>query len=303
MRASVFYIAYERNGVDASTQRPVTFCFNGGPGSSSVWLHLGALGPKRVLLSDDGRTAPAPPYQLTDNEHSVLDVTDLVFIDPVSTGYSRAQEQEKAKEIHGFQSDIDAVSDFIRLYVTRNERWDSPKYVAGESYGAIRASGLASTLQKRYGMYINGVALVSGVLDFRTLYTHTSNDLPYIVFLPSMTAAAHFHKKLPDPLMGDLKETVAEAEAFAMGKYATGLMKGHALTVDERAQLVEKLAAFTGLDEKFIDQRNLRIEPSAFRKELLRENGVSIGRFDGRMEGFDSQRSGEYPGGRWQVRT
>jgi carboxypeptidase C (cathepsin A) len=187
------------------------------------------------------------------------------------------------------------VADFIRLYVTRNERWDSPKYVAGESYGAIRASGLASTLQDRYGMYINGVALVSGVLDFRTLYTHTSNDLPYVVFLPSMTAAAHFHKKLGAPLMGDLKKTVADSEAFAMGEYAAGLMKGNALTVDERAALVKKLATYTGLDETFIDQHNLRIEPSAFRKELLRDRGVSVGRFDARMEGFDAQRAGEYP--------
>lgn len=295
VRASVFYIAYERNGLGSEKPRPVTFCFNGGPGSSSVWLHMGALGPKRVVLSDDGLTAAAPPYKLADNEHSMLDVTDLVFIDPVSTGYSRAEKEENAKEFHGFQQDIDAVAEFIRLYVTRNERWDSPKYVAGESYGAIRASGLASTLQDRFGMYINGVALVSGVLDFRTLYTHTSNDLPYVVFLPSMTAAAHFHKKLSEPLMSDLKETVAKAEEFAMGEYATGLMKGSALSDDDRASLVKKIATFTGLDETFIDQHNLRVSPSAFRKELLRDKGVSIGRFDARMEGFDSQRAGEYP--------
>ena len=293
--ASVFYIAYERTGIDATKPRPVTFCFNGGPGSSSVWLHMGALGPKRVVLSADGLTASAPPYQLTDNEYSLLDATDLVFIDPVSTGYSRAEKEDKANEFHGFQQDINAVADFIRLYVTRNERWDSPKYVAGESYGAIRASGLASTLQDRYGMYINGVALISGVLDFRTLYTHTSNDLPYVVFLPSMTAAAHFHKKLAEPLMADLKKSVADSEAFAMGEYSTALMKGNALTVDERSSIVKKLATFTGLDESFIDEHNLRIDPTAFRKELLRDSGVSIGRFDSRMEGFDSQRAGESP--------
>jgi len=295
VRANVFYIAYEREGVKDSTKRPVTFCFNGGPGSSSVWLHLGAFGPKRVVLSDDGLTAPAPPFTLVDNEHSLLDVSDLVFIDPVSTGYSRAQEEKNAKEFHGFEGDIDAVADFIRMYVTRNERWDSPKYVAGESYGAIRASGLASKLQDRYGMYLNGVSLVSGVLDFRTLSAHTSNDLPYVAFLPSMTAAAHFHKKLPDPLMGDLKKTVDEVEKFATGEYATALMKGHSLTMEERAEVTRKLAIYTGLSEKFIEQNNLRISGTAFRKELLRDNGVTIGRFDGRMEGFDSKRGGDRP--------
>jgi carboxypeptidase C (cathepsin A) len=295
VRASIFYIAYERTNANPKKPRPVTFCFNGGPGSSSVWLHLGALGPKRVVLSDDGLTAPAPPYTLTDNEYSILDTTDLVFIDPVSTGYSRAAEEKNAKEFHGFQQDIDAVADFIRLYVTRNERWDSPKFLAGESYGAIRASGLASTLQDRYGMYINGVALVSGVLDFSTLMAHTSNDLPYIVFLPSMTAVAHFKNKLSDPLMADLKKTVAEAEAFAMGEYATGLLKGNALSADERAALVKKISTYTGLDEKFIDQHNLRVSATAFRKELLRENGLTLGRFDGRMEGADFQRAGDSP--------
>lgn len=295
VRAHIFYIAYERQGLKDTSTRPVTFCFNGGPGSSSVWLHLGALGPKRVVLSDDGLTVAAPPYKLTDNEYSLLDVSDLVFIDPVSTGYSRAEEEKNAKEFHGFSGDIDAVADFIRMYITRNERWDSPKYVAGESYGAIRASGLASTLQDRYGMYLNGVALISGVLDFRTLSAHTSNDLPYITYLPGMTAAAHFHKKLPDSLMGDLKKTVAESEAFAMGEYTLALMKGNSLSTDERAAIVKKIATYTGLDEKFVDQHNLRVSGTAFRKELLRENGVTIGRFDARMEGSDSMRAGESP--------
>ncbi len=296
VRASIFYIAYERQVTEPKKPRPVTFCFNGGPGSSSVWLHLGAFGPRRVVLGEaEGVTAPAPPYQLVDNEYSLLDVTDLVFIDPVSTGYSRAEKDGKPKEFHGFQEDIDSVAEFIRLYVTQTKRWDAPKYVAGESYGAIRASGLSQTLQDRYGMYLNGVVLVSGVLDFRTLLTHASNDLPYIVFLPSMTAVAHYHQKLSEPLLSDLAKTFAESEAFAMGEYASALLKGHALTAAERSEIVQKLTMYTGLDPAFIEENNLRIGPGAFRKELLRETGITLGRFDGRMKGYDAERAGVSP--------
>ena len=197
--ASVFYIAYTSGDASDHSKRPVTFSFNGGPGSSSVWLHLGLLGPKRVKLDEFGRQ-PSPPYTLVGNEFSLLDKTDLVFIDPVSTGYSRAAEEKEAKQFHGIDGDVESVGEFIRLYLTRNGRWDSPKFLIGESYGTTRATGLAYHLQKKRGIYLNGIMLVSSVLQFQTLRFNVSNDLPHIVFLPSYTAAAWYHKKLPADL-------------------------------------------------------------------------------------------------------
>jgi carboxypeptidase C (cathepsin A) len=295
-RASVFYVAYEREGVNDKAQRPLVFCFNGGPGSSAVWLHIGALGPKRVDLgSAAGVDAPAPPFRLVDNEWSLLGAADLVFIDPVSTGYSRPEKPEQGKEFHGFQEDLDGVAEFIRLYVTQNERWDSPKFLAGESYGAIRASGLAEVLQSRFGMYLNGVMLISGVLDFRTLSGDSSNELPYVVFLPSMAAVAHYHGKLDPELQKDLAATVKEVEIFALGEYATALTKGGAMTPGERAAIVKKIARYTGLSERFVDENDLRVDATAFRKELLREEGETFGRFDGRVKGRDSVRAGSSP--------
>ncbi len=295
-RASVFYVAYEKEGVTDKGARPLVFCFNGGPGSSAVWLHLGALGPKRIDLGTaEGVTAPAPPYRLVENEWSLLGAADLVFIDPVSTGYSRPEKPEQGKEFHGFQEDLDGVAEFIRLYVTQNERWDSPKFLAGESYGAIRASGLSEVLQSRFGMYLNGVMIISGVLDFRTLSGDGSNELPYIVFLPAMAAVAHYHGKLGPDLQKDLAATVAEVEAFALGEYTTALTKGAAMSADERASVVTKLARYTGLSEKFIAESDLRVDATAFRKELLRDQGETFGRFDGRVKGRDSVRAGSRP--------
>ena len=289
--ASVFYIAYEREGVKSRSERPLTFCFNGGPGSSSVWLHLGAFGPRRVALSKDGIDTPAPPYRLVGNPNSLLDVTDLVFVDPVSTGYSRAEKPEEAGSFHGFREDIDSVAEFVRLYVTREGRWGSPKFLAGESYGAIRASGLAATLQDRFGMYLNGVVIVSGVWDFRTLLPHTSNDLPYMLFLPTMVAVAHHHGEIE----GDLGKLVEEAEEYAIGDYALALHRGADLPAENRDAVAGRLARMLGLDAKYVLDSDLRVSPSQFRKELLRETRRTLGRFDGRMTGYDAGKLGEHP--------
>ena len=283
-RAQIFFIAYTKDGVKDKSKRPLTFSFNGGPGSSSVWLHLGVLGPRRVLMRDDGEL-PQPPYKLTDNEYSLLDETDIVFIDPMNTGYSRPVEGVKPQEWHGFKKDIESVGDFIRLYTTRTNRWLSPKFLIGESYGTTRASGLAGYLQDRHGMYLNGLMLISVVLDFTTLDFNINNDLPFMLFLPGYTAAAWYHDVLQPhkPLQTWLKE----AEEFALGDYAQALLKGDSLTKEERAQVVERLSYFTGISTQFIERANLRINDQHFFKELLRERGRTIGRLDSRLLGRD----------------
>ena len=245
-RASVFYVAYTRVLSSSNAPRPVTFCFNGGPGSSSVWLHLGALGPRRVRMNEDG-TQPKPPFGLMDNEYSLLDESDLVFIDPVATGFSRAVKDEKPDAFFGVTADLDSVGEFIRLWTTRHDRWLSPKYLCGESYGVFRAAGLADHLHSRYGMYLNGLILVSGVLDFATLDDGNGNDLPFALFLPDFTAAAHFHKQLPPDLQGDLPKALAEAREFARTEYATALRQGGALPDDEKKKIIAELARLTGL--------------------------------------------------------
>ena len=232
--ATIFFVAYTRLGKNTNlNERPITFSFNGGPGSSSVWLHLGLLGPRRVLLKDDGGLPP-PPFRLVNNDYSLLDDTDLVFIDPVSTGYSRPVAGEDAKKYHGVEEDLASVGDFIRLYTTRYNRWASPKFIIGESYGTTRAAGLSGFLEDHYGIYLNGIVLVSSVLDFQTLSFAPGNDLPYILFLPSETAAAWYHKKLPPDLQADLKKALAESEQFALGEYSHALLQGSTLSVSER---------------------------------------------------------------------
>ena len=245
-KASVFFIAYTRDDVTDKTKRPLTFSFKGGPGSSSVWLHLGVLGPRRTVMTDLG-DLPPQPYQLVDNEYSMLDVTDLVFIDPVSTGFSRPVVGEKAKEFHGFKKDIESVGDFIRLYATRYQRCTSPKFLIGESYGTTRAAGLSGYLQNRHGMFLNGIMLVSSILNFSTARFNPGNDLPHILFLPTYCATAWYHKKLAPELQNDLQATLHEVEAFALGEYTLGLTKGAALTASERASIVQKLARYTCL--------------------------------------------------------
>ncbi|MBE2221682.1 MAG: peptidase S10, partial [Anaerolineae bacterium] len=290
-KASIFFVAYTKNDVVDAGLRPITFAFNGGPGSSSVWLHLGILGPKRVHMDDT--TILPPPYRLVENEHSLLDVTDLVFIDPVSTGFSRAVPGEKAKEFHSFTKDIESVGDFIRLYTTRYQRWQSPKFLAGESYGTTRSAGLSGYLQTRHGMYLNGIMLISSILNFQTANFTNGNDLPYILFLPTYAATAWYHKQLDDALQADLRATLAEVEAFALGDYATALMQGSDLPAETRQVIAAKLARYTGLSPEYIEKTNLRIEIMRFTKELLREKGLTVGRLDTRFTGIDKDTAGE----------
>jgi len=289
-KASIFYIAYTKE--DASDNRPVTFSFNGGPGSSSVWLHLGLVGPKRVLMDDEGMPI-GPPHKLVDNEYTLFDETDLVFIDPVSTGYSRPVPKEKPDQFHTVKKDIESVGEFIRIWATRNKRWTSPKFLIGESYGTTRAAGLAGYLHRRHGMYLNGIMFISSILNFLTSQFNEGNDLPFILFLPSYTATAWYHQKLPQDLQKDLEKAVQEAREFAMNEYTLALMKGNDLKGDERQSIIDKLVRLTGLSNTYVEGTNLRINIHRFCKELLRDEKVTIGRLDSRYKGFDADAVGE----------
>ena len=290
-KATFFFVAYSKEGVRDITKRPITFSFNGGPGSSSVWLHLGVLGPRRIVMGDAGKLLP-PPYRLKNNEFSLLDETDLVFIDPVSTGYSRPVEGQKAREFHGFKKDIETVGDFIRVYTTRYGRWLSPKFLIGESYGTTRSAGLSGYLQERHGLFLNGIMLVSAVLDFSTLEFDYGNDLPYILFLPTYAATAYYHKKVKTPL--PLNKFLIEAENFASGEYSQALAKGSSMDETERIRVAEKLAFFTGLSLDYVLQSNLRPIIYRFCKELLRDKRRTVGRLDSRFLGLDRDAVGEY---------
>jgi carboxypeptidase C (cathepsin A) len=293
-RASVFYIAYTRLGTGDATSRPLTFCFNGGPGSSSVWLHLGALGPRRVKMNEDG-TLPKPPFGLVDNEYSLLAASDLVFIDPVATGFSRPDKDEKAEAFFGEAGDVDSVGGFIRLWTTRHGRWLSPKYLCGESYGVFRAAGLAEHLMSRYGMYLSGLVLVSGVMDFATLDDAPGNDLPFTLCLPAETATAFYHKKLATDLQADLDRTLTEAREFAAGEYAAALRQGEGLPTDEHDKVAAELARLTGLPLRVINDNNLRVHTEVFRKELLHDEGLIIGAYDARITGRDDDPAAREP--------
>jgi carboxypeptidase C (cathepsin A) len=291
--AHVFFIAYTKDGVTDTAKRPITFCFNGGPGSASVWLHLGMLGPRRVKMPDD-TSSLRPPYKLDNNPHSLLDVTDLVFIDPVSTGFSRPAKGENKSQFHGFDEDIRSVGQFIHDWTTRFMRWPSPKLMIGESYGGMRAAGLSGYLHQRYKMELNGVVLVSAAVDFQTLRFSSSNNLPYVLFLPGYTATAWYHKALPGDLQKlPLKEVVQQAEQFAINEYATALLKGDSLPAKDRSAVAEKLARYSGLSKEFVDRANLRVSMSRFGKELLRDRGLTVGRFDSRYTGVDRDNAGE----------
>jgi carboxypeptidase C (cathepsin A) len=293
--ARIFYMAYTLDGAGPAAQRPLMFSFNGGPGSSSVWLHLGALGPKRVKMMDDGMMPP-PPYQLVENEHTWLDKTDLVFIDPVGTGYSRAASPQLAQKFFGLQGDLDSVGEFIRLYLTRSERWASPLFLVGESYGTTRAAGLAGLLVDR-GIAFNGVLLISTIMNFQTARFAEGNDLPLILILPSYTATAWYHKKLPADLQGKpLRQALDEAERWAANEYTIALNKGDRLTLEERQKAVEQMARYTGLGKEFIDNSNLRVELGSFNKELLRAEKRTTGRLDSRFKGTDANNAGASPG-------
>ncbi len=294
-RASVFFIAYTLKGAKNAQQRPLTFSFNGGPGSSSVWLHLGLLGPQRVPTDAMGQCGK-PPYGLCDNEHSLLLESDLVFIDPVGTGHSRMAEGQKAAEFHDYQRDLDAVGEFIRLYLNRWGRWASPKYLIGESYGTTRAAGLSRHLQEKHDIYLNGLMLVSLALDFQTLSFDAGNELPYALFLPTYAATAWYHKALRETQQKKpLRQVVQEAEDFAHGDYWLALMQGARLTPGERDRIAELLSLHTGLSKGYALRCDLRPGEFRFFKELLRERGQTVGRLDSRFLGLDRDDAGEHP--------
>jgi len=284
--ARIFYMAYTAEGAGDPARRPLMFSFNGGPGSSSVWLHLGALGPRRVQMMPDG-AMPPPPFQLVDNEHTWLDFTDIVFIDPVGTGYSRAARPDLANRYFGLQGDIQSVGEFIRLYLVKNGRWTSPLFLVGESYGTTRAAGLSGYLIER-GIAFNGVLLVSTVLNFQTARFARGNDLPYVLFLPTYAAIAWYHKRLPADLQSDLRRTLDEVERWAANEYTVALAKGDRLTPAERQEVIDRLNRYTGLDKTFIDRSELRVEIQRFDKELLRDQKRTVGRLDGRFKGIDA---------------
>ncbi len=285
-KANIFFIAYTKEGVDDPAKRPVTFSFNGGPGSASIWLHMGALGPKRVLMTDKGEALP-PPYKMVDNEYSWLDQTDLVFIDPVTTGFSRQAKGEKATEYHGFKGDIASVGDFIRLYTTRNERWSSPKFLIGESYGTTRASALSNYMQDTYGYYFNGITLLSSVMNFQTIDFKTGNDLPYSMFFPTYAASAWYHHRLGAKYASaDLPTVLKAAEAFVQNVYTAALMRGDTLDEAKKKEVAAGMAELIGIPAEYLVQHNLKINIFAFTRELLKDKNRSIGRYDARLTGI-----------------
>ena len=290
-QADIFYVSYIRKNVGPDSVRPILFAFNGGPGSSAVWLHLGALGPKIVQTSPDGTEALPPPVLLQDNPLSILDVTDLVFIDPVSTGYSRKDKDAKNSDFHGVSADINSVADFIRRWITENDRWNSPKYLLGESYGGIRAAGLSNRLQDRYGMSLNGVVLLSSLLDFRTLRPGEGDFIDSIIFLPVMTATAHYHGKIS----GDRDQLITRSNTFAKGPYATALLQGNELPEEEISRVSEELSTLTGVPAQLWKESHLRLSPSRFRRELLRDQDKVIGRFDSRVAWPARNNNSDYP--------
>jgi len=293
--AEIFFMAYTLDGVADRAARPLMFSFNGGPGSSSVWLHLGALGPRRVKMRPDG-AMPSPPYQLVDNPYTWLDRTDLCFIDPVGTGYSRATKPELGKKFWGLQGDLESVGEFIRLYLTRYQRWASPLFLVGESYGTTRAAGLSGYLVERAGIAFNGILLVSSILNFETADFTRGNELPYTLYLPTYTATAWYHKKLPPDLQSrDLASILDEVRPWATGDYAQALALGDHLPADQRAATLERLARYTGLDRGYLDLANMRVDIQHFCKELLRSERRTVGRLDSRFKGIDESATAETP--------
>ncbi|MBA2278634.1 MAG: peptidase S10 [Chloroflexia bacterium] len=294
VEARIFYMAYTLDDPPADRPRPLMFSFNGGPGSSSVWLHLGGLAPKRVEMLPDG-AMPKPPFSLVDNEHTWLAETDLVFIDPVDTGYSRAESEDLAKQYREIDKDIAAVGEFIRLYLTRYRRWGAPLFLVGESYGTFRAAGLAGYLIER-GLAFNGIVLVSSILNLQTARFTLGNDLPHILYVPTFAATAWFHGKVPKDLRKKKQRAfLDEVEAWVETEYAPALALGDRLPDDRRQSVANALARYTGLSERYVEQADLRINIHAFCKELLRDERRTVGRLDSRFQGVDRSGVAEYP--------
>jgi carboxypeptidase C (cathepsin A) len=295
--ADMFFVSYEKlPAADSPADRPITFVFNGGPGAAAVWLQMGAAGPRRIDLDANG-DPPSPPYAIVENPSTWLASTDMVFIDPVGTGFSRAAPGEDPKQFWGVDSDVKSVGDFIRLYTTHFDRWLSPKFVAGESYGTTRAAYLSDQLLGDEGISLNGVILISSVLDFQTLEPSNSNDLPYALYIPSYAAVAWYHKKLAPDLQADLHKTVAAAADWATHDYLAALAAGNSLSHADKSQIAQTLSKYTSLSPDYIMKANLRVGPGEFRKMLLADSQQLIGRFDSRIAGYDPDplsRSAEY---------
>ncbi len=294
-RASIFSVSYVKKGLKDPATRPITFLFNGGPGSASLWLHMGAFGPKRVAIPSDATEDGAPPYNIIDNPLAPLDVTDIVFIDPVGTGFSHAMGEAKAEDFWGVTADARSVADFIRLWISRNNRWNSPKYIGGESYGTTRSAAVVNQLEGTYNdVALNGILLISTILDFSARAGEAGNEVGYVLNLPTMAATAWYHNALAEK-PDDLAAFVEEARIFAAGDYAMALMKGNALQGEERTRIRTRLAAFTGLSEAFLERADLRVSSQRFYKELLRDRGLTVGRLDSRFTGTDFDSAGERP--------
>ena len=285
------YIAYTKDGDLTATKRPVTFAYNGGPGTSSYWLHMGMVGPKKVVVSDP-YTTPAAPYKMEDNNNSILDVSDIVMIDPVGTGISHAAGKAKNKDFWGVDQDIKAVSGFIKTYITQNDRWNSPKYILGESYGTLRSGGVTNYLQENLNIAVNGVILVSSILNYATQVFADGSDMPYITYLPTYAATAWYHNKVNNK-PADLVTFLKDARTFAAGEYANALMKGDDLGDTEKEAVISKLAYFTGLSKDYLYKANMRVREVQFLQELLRDQHQVIGRIDSRYTGISQNLLGE----------
>jgi carboxypeptidase C (cathepsin A) len=294
--ASLFSVSYLAREPGAAHDRPVSFAFNGGPGSSSQWLHVGALGPRRMEPPVEPENMGAPPFALLDNLQSVLDLTDLVFIDPVGTGFSRTLGTKDPKDYRGVLEDARSVADFIQLWITENQRWNAPKYIVGESYGTTRACVVADMLASRY-IGLNGIVMAAGVSDYQHHRPRAGDAaiMPYVSFLPSYAAVAWYHKKAPAAEGRTLEAFLEDVELFARTEYATALIANSRLPTRERARVVDRLAAYTGLSSSYIDRARLRITPARFFKELLRESSLVTGRLDGRFTGCEPDSVGEHP--------
>lgn len=291
-QAAIFSTSYIKDGKDPN--RPVTFLFNGGPGSGSVWLHMGAFGPVRVAIPSDARDDGAPPYPLVANPDSLLDVTDIVFIDPVGTGFSYAMPGVDPQDFWGVTQDAKSVAQFIRLWLNEHGRWNAPKYLGGESYGTTRSAAVLNQLEGQYNdVSLNGVILISTVLDFGAGADTQGNEIAYALNIPTMAATALYHGKVSHP--GGAAGISADARAWAAGPYLAALLKGNGLAADERAVVRKDLARFTGLSEAFLDRADLRVTPARFYKELLRDRGLTVGRLDSRYTGKDADAAGSEP--------